>query len=136
MPKKILCATDGTAHSETAVEFAAKLAKATDAALTYVSVAPYTVDRGGVWPLWSDEEVAEKLDSAAQVAEKLGVTSVNRIEIKARDVADAILLCADKTEADLVVVGTRNRGALPRLLGGSVSNEVTNKSHIPVTVVR
>jgi nucleotide-binding universal stress UspA family protein len=136
MPKKILCATDGTVHSETAVEFAAKLAKATDATLTYVSVAPYAVDRGGVWPLWRDKDATEKLDSAARVAEKLGSTSVHRIEIKARDVAGAILHCADKTEADLVVVGTRNRGPLPRLLGGSISNEVMNKSHIPVTVVR
>jgi nucleotide-binding universal stress UspA family protein len=51
------------------------------------------------------------------------------------DVADAILTCADKADADLVVVGSRGRGPIQRLLGGSISNQVLNKAHVPVTVV-
>ena len=62
MPKKILCATDGSAHSEQAVAFAARLAKSTDAALIYLAVEPFALDRAGPWPLWADGEAAEKLE--------------------------------------------------------------------------
>jgi nucleotide-binding universal stress UspA family protein len=65
----------------------------------------------------------------------MGVTTVNRIEAQAVDVADAILTCAAKADADLVVVGSRGRGPIQRLLGGSISNQVLNKAHVPVTVV-
>ena len=135
MPKKILCATDGSAHSEPAVAFAAQLAKSTDAALIYLAVEPFALDRAGTWPLWADGAAAEKLDSATQIAEKMGVTTVNRIEAQAVDVADAILTCAAKADADLVIVGSRGRGPIRRLLRGSISNQVLNKAHVPVTVV-
>ena len=135
MPKKILCATDGSAHSEPAVAFAAQLAKSTDAALIYLAVEPFALDRAGTWPLWADGAAAEKLDSATRIAEKMGVTTVNRIEAQAVDVADAILTCAAKADADLVIVGSRGRGPIQRLLRGSISNQVLNKAHVPVTVV-
>jgi nucleotide-binding universal stress UspA family protein len=135
MPKKILCATDGSAHSEPAVAFAARLAKSTDAALIYLAVEPFALDRAGTWPLWADGAAAEKLDSATRIAEKMGVTTVNRIEAQAVDVADAILTCAAKADADLVIVGSRGRGPIQRLLRGSISNQVLNKAHVPVTVV-
>lgn len=135
MPKKILCATDGSPHSEPAVTFAARLAKSTDAALIYLAVEPFALERGGTWPLWADGEASEKLDSATRIAEKMGVTTVNRIEAKAVDVAEAILTCAAKANADLVIVGSRGRGPIRRLLSGSISNQVLNKAHVPVTVV-
>ena len=136
MPKRILCATDGSHHSESAVAFAARLAKSTGAALTYLTVEPFAMDRGGAWPLWADGEASEKLNVAARIAEKMGVSTVNRIEAKAIDVASAILACSANDNADLVVVGSGDKGPISRLLVGSVSNQVMNKAHIPVTVVR
>lgn len=48
--------------------------------------------------------------------------------------ADQILAAAEG--ADLVAVGSHGRGALGRLLLGSVAEEVARRSHVPVLVVR
>jgi nucleotide-binding universal stress UspA family protein len=48
--------------------------------------------------------------------------------------ADAILAAAES--ADLIALGTHGRGALGRLLIGSVAEEVARRSPIPVLVVR
>lgn len=51
------------------------------------------------------------------------------------DAADSILAAAEAEGADLIVMGTRSRGAVGRFLG-SVSAQVLRRATIPVLVVR
>ncbi len=51
------------------------------------------------------------------------------------DPGDGILAAAEAEVADIIVVGTRGRGAVGRLLG-SVSDEVVHRARVPVVVVR
>jgi nucleotide-binding universal stress UspA family protein len=49
--------------------------------------------------------------------------------------ADTILEEAAKLAADIIVVGSRGKGALQQLVVGSVSEGVLRKSQCPVLVV-
>jgi nucleotide-binding universal stress UspA family protein len=124
-----------------AARFAAQIADAEKAALTlgYV-MAPmgYSPD----WSLWNPREVA---DTERQWAEKM--LSVCTREVRGSDLnVDAVLLTgspaetlADYAEAegfDLVVSGSRGRGAVARTFLGSVSDRLCHICKKPVLVVR
>lgn len=49
--------------------------------------------------------------------------------------ADEILEVADRYDADLIVLGTRESGFFDRLLGGSVSQGVARRAHRDVLIV-
>jgi nucleotide-binding universal stress UspA family protein len=49
--------------------------------------------------------------------------------------AEAILMVAEKQQADLIVIGTRGFGAVKGLLVGSMSRKVIHLSTCPVMVV-
>jgi nucleotide-binding universal stress UspA family protein len=49
--------------------------------------------------------------------------------------AEAILMVAEKQQADLIVIGTRGFGAVKGLLVGNVSRKVIHLSTCPVMVV-
>jgi nucleotide-binding universal stress UspA family protein len=135
MAFKLLCAVDGSDHSKEAVEFAASMAKKLDADLTLLAVIPVTLGRGVKQPLWTESEARKILDSAAKAAKKAGLKDVDTMEAAARDVAGAILTVAEDQDFDHIVVGSGGKSAATRLLIGSVSTDVVNKAHCPVTVV-
>jgi nucleotide-binding universal stress UspA family protein len=56
--------------------------------------------------------------------------------VKDGNAADEILAAADEVDADLIVMGTRGRGGLDRLICGSVAEAVIRRSSRPVLVVR
>jgi nucleotide-binding universal stress UspA family protein len=51
------------------------------------------------------------------------------------EIVEAILLKARDMEADLIIVGSRNKGTLQRFILGSVSNGVLKRALCPVMVV-
>jgi nucleotide-binding universal stress UspA family protein len=136
MPKKILCATDGSDHSNHAADFAAQLAKQFGAELIYLIVNPVELARGTRRVLFQENDVRKALESAAQIAKTVGVKDIKCSDGSARDVAGAIVAYAENNDVDHVVVGSSGKGAASRLFIGSVSTEVVNKAHCPVTVVR
>ncbi len=135
MATKIMCATDGTKNSEHAVAFAADLAKRLAANLTFLMVNPVLLERGSRAFLLTEEQVKKGLDAAAKLAASAGVADARCVATKARDVGGAIVLYAEENGVDHIVVGSGSKGAASRLLIGSVSNDVVNKAHCPVTVV-
>lgn len=133
--KHILCATDGTEHSDAAVEFASDLASAVSAKLTLLAVQPYILTRTGPVTTLDAAHVKAALDRARLTAERMGVTEIASARSDARDVADAIIVIADEQHADHIVVGSAGKNLIKRAVLGSVSSDVVHRAHCPVTVV-
>jgi nucleotide-binding universal stress UspA family protein len=137
MSKKILCATDGTDHSEHAIELAAALATKFGAGLTICTV---NIARGGTrGPLIYDHEYGEVksiLDKAASIARQAGAKSVEEVALKSREAAGAIVQYAEENGVDHIVTGTGDKHGISRLVLGSVAADVSARAHCTVTVAR
>lgn len=136
---KILCAIDDTDHSLPAIAFAAKLAKAFNAELALVAVNQLIGGYSRAGPpayLWTDSEAERVLSTAAAETKKVGDVKIRTVTIESRDPAQAIISFAEQEGIDHIVVGTGGKGAVQRLVLGSVSRDVVYRAHCPVTVVR
>ncbi|MBS0565269.1 MAG: universal stress protein [Proteobacteria bacterium] len=137
MVKKILCATDGTDHSDVAVIHAAELAALTKAPLTICTV--NVAHGGGRGPLishWTDEEVDRLLKSAADLAGKHGAPKAETASIRSREAASGIVGFAETHGFDHIVMGTGDKRGISRLVLGSVAADVAGRAHCVVTVAR
>lgn len=137
MTKKILCSTDGTSHSEHAIQVAAEMAAKLGASLSICTV---NVARGGArGPLiysMEDDQVKKILDAAAAVARKAGATKVDEVALRSREAAAAIVQYAEENGYDHIVVGTGDKRGVSRLVLGSVAADVAGRAHCTVTVAR
>jgi len=137
MTKKILCATDGTAHSEHAVQLAGELSGKLGAEL---GVCIVNVAHGGArGPLiysMEDSDVKRVLDSAAAAAKKAGAKKVQEVALRSRDAAAAIVQYAEENGFDHIVTGTGDKHGVSRLMLGSVAADVASRAHCTVTVAR
>jgi nucleotide-binding universal stress UspA family protein len=140
--KRILVATDFSELSAEAVDTAIGLAQEFGATLDLVHVAP---ELAIALPPPMDA-VAVPFDPAAAMAEASKRTSAEQERIRARGVAcesnvlagrsDAeIVAHAEKTQADLIVIGTHGRGVIAHALLGSVAEKVVQHAHCPVLTV-
>jgi len=137
MTLKILCATDGTAHSAHAIEFAAQLAARFGAALSVCAVnVAHGGSRGPLLYSWEDAEVKAILDEAAAAARKAGAAAVEELALRSREAASAIIQYAEENGFDHIVVGTGDKRGVSRLVLGSVASDVASRAHCSVTVAR
>ena len=135
--KKILVAIDGSEASMHAARTAVTLARGLNAQRTLAHIVPPTFVPPevpfGVQP-WTEEAVAagERLLEAA--AKETGMTCerMNLTGSAAERLADV----ADTGNFDLVVVGSKGRGAVSRMLIGSVTDRLVHICKRPVLVVR
>jgi nucleotide-binding universal stress UspA family protein len=74
------------------------------------------------------------LDEATEVASDHCVEVVT--EMLYRSAPNSIVSYADEVNADLVVVGSRGRSGVRRILLGSTAEEVVRRAPCPVTIVR
>ena len=142
MYKRILIPTDGSAPSETAVKMGLELAKSLGAEVTLLYVVEPVMARILIGPetipyypdLTRDLVVAgrQALERAEGFAQYLGVPV--RTELKQGSAAQVI--AEEAGSYDLVVMGTHGRSGLDRLLLGSVTQKVLQRSPKPVLVVR
>jgi len=137
MTSKILCATDGTAHSAHAVELAATMAAKLGAKLSICAVnVAHGGSRGPLIYTWEDDQVKQVLDAAAAVARKAGATAVDELSLRSREAAAAIVQYAEENGYDHIVVGTGDKRGVSRLVLGSVAADVAGRAHCSVTVAR
>ncbi|MFZ5791267.1 MAG: universal stress protein [Pseudomonadota bacterium] len=143
MPKKILCATDGSNSSKQAVACAIDLTKATGAKLVVLTVNMVPTERVQRSPFWDNElidaanaQLHAQLGTAAKAVSKAGLKDVDCIVINGHNAADAIVAYADANKFDHIVVGSSVRSAVERLLVGSTATAVVARAHCPVTVAR
>lgn len=139
--RRILIATDGSAAAREAVAFGVELAAEREAELTFVHVVPALdilratgFGVGGAFPREPSERERALLAEAAEVAARqgLGATTV----LLTGHTVDEIVAYADSHDVDLIVLGSRGRGALAGALLGSVSRDVLGESKRPVLIVR
>jgi nucleotide-binding universal stress UspA family protein len=88
------------------------------------------VDRA--WSL-AEQEASEALE---RTVAGLGTDAPVEQVTRTGDAGPAICRLAEEVGADVVVVGSRGRGAIKRALLGSVSTHVTANAPCPVVVVR
>jgi nucleotide-binding universal stress UspA family protein len=137
----ILVAIDGSEDADRALGHAIDLADCFHAKLTLFSAVPappsYAYASPGAAALSDLTEQAraetESIVRAAleRVPEGVSVTSI----IKTEPPKPALLKQIDEGEHDLVVMGSRGRGAVRSALLGSVSHHVLHHSDVPVLIV-
>ena len=137
--KKILAAVDGSLASIHAAKKALELAQATQAEVTLIHVQPPSVLPGDA-PLAPMVDLREAelargaavLKDVAGTLENAKVKSLNLLGAPAETIADTAM----DDGYDLVVVGNKGRGAVSRVLLGSVADRLVHICKRPVMVVR
>lgn len=153
--RRILVALDETDASRRTAEFVNRFFEDTGTEILAINVAgrpapwiPVSSGFGGVWG-WGwyppypqspdDPEVEQAAEEAEERAERTildsGIEDAEPV-VEFGDAATAIARAAEEHDVDLIVVGTRDQGALRRLVLGSVSDELVHHAPRPVLVVR
>lgn len=139
--KRILIAVDGSEASQKAARMAADIALRFGSKLTMAYVVPRLLLPPDVYGLTLAEvereqrSFAEKLVGEALL--KLGEPGVEvDTVVLSGSPAEALAEAAAAPDIDLVVLGNRGRGAVARVLLGSVSDRLVHISPKPVLVVR
>jgi nucleotide-binding universal stress UspA family protein len=140
--RRILVGVDGSNESRTAAGFAANLATATGAKLILAAVAfrPETLASPELQMrtrAFEEEEILGLAKLVKGMAVELARPDlVVETVIESGSPAAALADLASRMDVDLVVVGHRGRGAIKRLLLGSVADRLVQICAKPVTVVR
>jgi nucleotide-binding universal stress UspA family protein len=139
--RNILVSIDGSAHSDRALDEAIDIARADQSRLTILTAVCQP-------PLWAasamaagacavtaaelEKEAVEVMRRAVdRVPRDIPVTTI----ISRKPVRAALMSRISESDYDLLVMGSRGRGALTASLLGSVSHYALNHSPIPVLIV-
>ena len=136
MFQSILVPLDGSALAETALPFAAALARGSGAQLTLTRAALAHTPPGG--DAISDQVAANNEAEAylAAVAERIRPSAPELQTATTYGPAAEMILAERRVrDADLIVMATHGRGGLGRLLYGSVADQVLRASPVPVLLV-
>jgi nucleotide-binding universal stress UspA family protein len=138
---RILAAVDFGAASQEALEVAIEFAVTNDATLTLVhtwEIPTYAYAGMAYLPtdVWSAIEQAAKgqLETTLALVQKRVPNAVS--VFAGGEASHEILDAAERTRADLVVMGTHGRRGMSRVLLGSVAEKVVRLSPVPVLTVR
>jgi nucleotide-binding universal stress UspA family protein len=88
---------------------------------------------GAIDPADTPEEHEGELAQARAFLDQRGIQAEYQPAVG--EPADTILEVAERDNADLIVVGTREPNVLERLLGQSVSQSVSRQAHCDVLIV-
>ena len=148
MQKKFLLATDGSANSRKALEFAVEMASHYDAQLYVLHVVSTMEIPMDILKYISAEDIEDP--PASVYLEKIGLKILQQSEQECKitgcenvhtvvlrgDPADMIIEFAKENGIDIIIMGSRGfRGIKGRLLG-SVSRKVSNSAECTCIIVR
>jgi nucleotide-binding universal stress UspA family protein len=146
MARSIICGVDGSSDSQAAVQVAAQFADRLGSTLILAHVAelahvPYAAAYpfGGIpSPMTMTEETKSAEEAAALLLQRAALDAgladaEGRVEIG--QPAERLADLADEEDAELIVVGSRGRGALRAALLGSVSHGLVGIARCPVLIV-
>jgi len=148
--KKLLVGVDFTDISDAVVESAKQIANLFDAEVHLITVVEPPMPALSTEPdafLEAEElaillelekslkqEAEEKLEKYTEKLLKEGIKAYKTVEIG--DVVDTILDYIEENQIDLLVIGSHKKGLIDKLLLGSVSEKLLNKSPVSTLVVK
>lgn len=145
MFETILVPLDGSTLAETALPYAAALARHFEArvilmrALSCAAAEPPMEIEGGqhlntaIYP----EQFKEAWDYLRQARQIPALHDIPvKITVLDGDPAQTIIAAADRYEADVIVMATHGRGGVARWVMGSVADDVLRGATVPVLLVR
>jgi nucleotide-binding universal stress UspA family protein len=140
---KILVPVDFSNHSAEAVRYAADLSRRYEASVTLAHIyqpVAYALPEGYV--LYTVAQLAsmmsefeKQLEAAKAHAQAAGALSVDT-KVLQGVVSSEIVSFAERSDHDLIVMGTHGRTGLKHALLGSVAEKVVRKAPCPVLTVR
>lgn len=146
MSSSIVCGVDGSADSQAALSVATSLAKRLGARLVLAHVAelahiPYAAAApfgGMAGPMAVTEEIGLQREAAERLLEEVAsdaglVDAERRVDVGSP--AEGLADLADEVNAELIVVGSRGRGAFKAAFLGSVSSSLVGVARCPVLIV-
>lgn len=146
MYKQILVAVDGSRSGRRALDEAVKVARATGATIEALCVVQHAARLVDVNSGFAEEQAGHTTESDAATAalyeaktvlEQAGVPGTTRAaDADGEEIAAVIYRVAAEEGADLVVMGTRGRSGMKRLLIGSVAETFLRMADRPVMLVR
>jgi nucleotide-binding universal stress UspA family protein len=130
MYKRIIIGYDGSAQAYDALAFAKQLASAAGASLTAVTVLQFDPVWGGRDPHLEDldAELERKLEHAGEAA------AVATETVEASSPARGLHEYAERSDADLVVLGSARYGKVGQILAGSVAMSLLHGSPCAVAI--
>lgn len=144
MGKHILVPVDGSSQSEKALEHV--LSERSDASITLVHVINpvnafgygdeeyFDVEAYQQEERRRREETERMLEEYRERASEAGVDA--ETVVATGNPARGILKVAEDRDVDQIVMGSRGRSGVGRVLFGSVAESVTRRASVPVTIVR
>jgi nucleotide-binding universal stress UspA family protein len=143
MTKKILLPIDGSAASLRAAKYAIRIAKLLDSEITCIHIIETPPLMRSMNPalvalyFTQAEKRAKKWINSVEVLAKQGkVRFTGEARIEGLTVPNALVEYARKQEIDLIVMGTKGRTDLKKVLLGSVASFVVSHASSPVLLVR
>ena len=130
MVKTILVPVDGSDRSWAALEHAIEHYSSGDITVLHV-VEPATDSKRETD---KKRRGADLLERGEEIAADAGISI--RTETRVGEPAETIVAYAAENDVDAVVMGSRGRSGLSRLMLGSVAEYVVRRSSTPVAVVR
>lgn len=146
---KIVVPIDGSKNSMEAADYAIKMGEkyGSEVAVLHVVNLDQNLQLLGIYRLSYPDPIKKKIEEAKSEAQKwftemIKTAEQRRVRIKT-DVIDspmsvvgAIVNYADREKADLIVIGTRGRSGIGKMLLGSVASGVVTYAPCPVVVVK
>ena len=146
---KIMVGIDGSEESVNAADYAIAIAKRHNAELIAVNVLTsdigYAYSSPGVESppltireiiLLAEDEVKKWLDDIKEKADKSGIQFRSEIIMAKRSATSTMLDYAEEQNINLIVVGTRGRSEIKKMLLGSIASGLVTYASCPVLVVK
>jgi nucleotide-binding universal stress UspA family protein len=145
MDRSIVCGVDGSPDSQAALAVAIDLATRLQRRLIMANVvepshAPYvgavSLGRAVAHPLFleTDQQEAAANELLVELGATMGLEDADR-RVVVGYAAERLADLADEERADMIVVGSRGRGAFKAAILGSVSTSLIGVARCPVLVV-
>ncbi|WP_255169441.1 universal stress protein [Natrononativus amylolyticus] len=134
MSRQLLVPMDDSEPARAALHHALSLFP--DAEITVIhAVDDLAAGYSGRPPAAAGEEAEpEFFDDVDRLAEEYGVAIDRRVV--SGTAAEAVLEFADEAEIDQIIMGSRGRSGVSRVLLGSIAEQVARRATVPVTIVR
>ena len=146
---KIMVGIDGSEESVNAADYAIAIAKRHNAELIAVNVLTsdigYAYSSPGVESppltireiiLLAEDEVKKWLNDIKEKADKSGIQFRSEIIMAKRSAVSTMLDYAEEQKIDLIVVDTRGRSGIKKMLLGSIASGLVTYASCPVLVVK